>query len=53
MVAACSFADSTITFKQVAQTRADLALAEAQLALALSSHDRSATLAADGVVAET
>ena len=45
--------DPTEFQAQVAQTRADLALAEAQLALALSSHDRSATLAADGVVAET
>jgi len=37
---------------QMAQARADQALAEAQLALAASSHERSAALAADGIVSQ-
>ena len=44
--------DPTEFEAELAQTRADLALANAQLALALSSHQRAATLAADGIVAE-
>ena len=45
--------DPTEFQAEIAQARADLSLAEAQLALALSSHERAASLATDGIVAET
>jgi RND family efflux transporter MFP subunit len=45
--------DPTEFEAEMAQARADLALAEAQLAMEQSSHERAAALAADGIVAET
>ncbi len=45
--------DSTEFEAQMAETRADLALAEAQRALMLSIYEKTVRLAADGVIAET
>jgi RND family efflux transporter MFP subunit len=45
--------DPTEFEAQLAETRADLALAEVELAVAQRSHERSAALAVDGVVSES
>jgi RND family efflux transporter MFP subunit len=45
--------DPTEFDAQIAEARAELELAEAQLELALSFHERTASLAAQGVLAET
>jgi RND family efflux transporter MFP subunit len=44
--------DPTEYQSRMAQVRADVALAKAQLALAVSSHQRAAALADDGIVSE-